>query len=922
MPRDGRASDFISTGEFNDAVERLRARPQLAAPDRLLRAHMELETGDSETAVTKVEALLRDDLNAPARAFCLGLYGRALGRRGSIEEGVSYQRKAVALASTCDSSLSSELIAHLVTSLLSWIGIEPALAELPNLRRIALESGNTQSLADYHITNARIATMRGSLLRATRESLIAYELISRSPNALQLWKIRQVQSNVAIKACHLTAAQAYAEECLALARQFGSKLSIGTSLGNLAHIFSAKGEFDRGRGYLASALESFDSASHMRIAAYSTGIEIGLGSGDDLFAETMIARRAALEEHTSPRQLYNDLWFELSHAKWLVRSGRYQEAAERVTAAYHDVATLADADLLDRMALLAAEAYAKAGSSELARNMFNLACSTLQESNLETIAEQSRVAAVVIGSRNPQRAQLHISRAWRLLTAAGLLGNRMEVQRTASSLGLKVGDFAPQTGVVGMIAALDACASVLQLGLHPRALGSEVLELLKATDACEAAVIASEENGRLGAPLEGIGTDAGKAALMDRHDIIRTYLGPAGENRLVLLALPSSRPNSEGAWLMITQLVRAAADSAAHRLSREENITLWPVEESPFELGMVAASKGMVELINTSRKLAVSQITVLITGETGTGKELLARALHEASPRKDKPFIPFNCSAFARDMLDAQLFGYRRGAFTGAHEAFQGVIRAASGGTLFLDEIGELTPDVQPKLLRFLESREIHPLGELKPITVDVRIVAATNADLEQLVADGRFREDLFYRLNVVPLKVPPLRERREEIPLLVQHYLETCSREFHKTGLRVSQDTMEYLILYNWPGNVRRLANEVRRLVALAESGAVLMPEHLSPDIAASRRTRPPSERDLAATEFVVRSDQPMSAAIDHVERTMIQRALQIAQGRLEDAARLLGLSRKGLYLKRQRLGLTEASEAALIGRPTTPGA
>jgi hydrogenase-4 transcriptional activator len=330
----------------------------------------------------------------------------------------------------------------------------------------------------------------------------------------------------------------------------------------------------------------------------------------------------------------------------------------------------------------------------------------------------------------------------------------------------------------------------------------------------------------------------------------------------------------------------------------------------------------MKQLVATTCRVAKTDVTVLFTGETGTGKELLARALHEASPRKDKPFIPFNCSAFARDMLDAQLFGYRRGAFTGAHEAFQGVIRAASGGTLFLDEIGELTPDVQPKLLRFLESREIHPLGELKPITVDVRIVAATNADLEQLVADGRFREDLFYRLNVVPLKVPPLRERREEIPLLVQHYLETCSREFHKTGLRVSQDTMEYLILYNWPGNVRRLANEVRRLVALAESGAVLMPEHLSPDIAASRRTRPPSERDLAATEFVVRSDQPMSAAIDHVERTMIQRALQIAQGRLEDAARLLGLSRKGLYLKRQRLGLTEASEAALIGRPTTPGA
>jgi DNA-binding NtrC family response regulator len=320
---------------------------------------------------------------------------------------------------------------------------------------------------------------------------------------------------------------------------------------------------------------------------------------------------------------------------------------------------------------------------------------------------------------------------------------------------------------------------------------------------------------------------------------------------------------------------------------------------------MIVSSQEMIDLLATTRRLAPSPITVLVTGETGTGKELLARALHDTSPRKDKPFIPFNCSAVARDMLDAQLFGYRRGAFTGAHDAFQGVIRAAAGGTLFLDEIGEITPEVQPKLLRFLESNEIHPLGEPKPIKVDVRVVAATNANLEQLVGEGRFREDLFYRLNVVRLEVPPLRERREEIPLLVQHYLDKHGRDAQKPRLRVAQETMEYLILYRWPGNVRQLANEMRRLVALAEAGAVLMPEHLSPELAASRRTVPASERDLAPTEFVVRLDQPLSAAMEHVERAMIQHALKLAGHRLEEAAQMLGLSRKGLYLKRQRLGI-----------------
>jgi DNA-binding NtrC family response regulator len=323
------------------------------------------------------------------------------------------------------------------------------------------------------------------------------------------------------------------------------------------------------------------------------------------------------------------------------------------------------------------------------------------------------------------------------------------------------------------------------------------------------------------------------------------------------------------------------------------------------QLGLICSSERMLDLIKTIRRVATSNVTILLTGETGVGKELFARALHQASARSDKTFLPFNCGTVPRDLIDSQLFGHRRGAFTGAHADSPGVIRSAAGGTLFLDEIGEMAIETQPKLLRFLEAGEILPLGDTRPHSVDVRIVAATNAKLDQMVADGRFREDLYYRLNVIRINIPPLRERREEIPALVEHFVERFGRELQKPMLRVADETLEYLVLYRWPGNVRQLANEVRRMVALAEPNSVLMPAHLSDDIVASRRTIPVGNAPRGFSEVVTRIDQPLAAAVEHIERAAIQRALSMTDGNLIEAAKMLGLSRKGLYLKRQRLNL-----------------
>ena len=363
----------------------------------------------------------------------------------------------------------------------------------------------------------------------------------------------------------------------------------------------------------------------------------------------------------------------------------------------------------------------------------------------------------------------------------------------------------------------------------------------------------------------------------------------------------------------VLRVGRAAVELERYREDERRRTALWPEEPIEEQLGALFISEEMRELLAMVRRVAATTVPVLITGETGTGKEVIARLVHAYSQRAKAPFLAFNCTAIPRDMLDSQLFGHRRGAFTGAVEHFPGVVRTADRGTLLLDEIGDMPLDVQPKLLRFLESNEVHPIGESRPARVDVRVIAATNARLETLVSQGQFREDLFYRLNIVELKVPPLRERRVDIPSLANHFLKKHAKEYAKGDLRLAEDTMEYLLLHRWPGNVRQLANEMRRMAAVAESGAVLMPEHLSPDIAASRRTVPVAERPPDPRELVVRFDQPLAAAVKHVEQALIQHAWDKCGGRVEETAAMLGLSRKGLYLKRKRYQLEAPSAVRL---------
>ena len=254
------------------------------------------------------------------------------------------------------------------------------------------------------------------------------------------------------------------------------------------------------------------------------------------------------------------------------------------------------------------------------------------------------------------------------------------------------------------------------------------------------------------------------------------------------------------------------------------------VSVPPFEEGAIFRNEAMVRLVEAARRAARSDASVFITGETGTGKEVIASLVHRHSSRAQRPFVTFNCAAFPETLLESELFGHERGAFTGAERRREGRFELADGGTLFLDEVAEMMPSAQVKLLRVLQERQFTRLGGTRTVNVDVRIVAATNKDLEQAVADGSFREDLYYRLNVIRLALPPLRERREEIPPLVDLFLREAARHAGGQPKRLTSDAMDILYRHPWPGNVRELKNAIERCAVLTE-GDQIGPEHLQLD-------------------------------------------------------------------------------------------
>lgn len=316
--------------------------------------------------------------------------------------------------------------------------------------------------------------------------------------------------------------------------------------------------------------------------------------------------------------------------------------------------------------------------------------------------------------------------------------------------------------------------------------------------------------------------------------------------------------------------------------------------------GIIGQSPEMKSIFALIEKVASSPTTVLITGESGTGKELIARALHNSSGRNKGPFIQINCGAIPENLFEAELFGYEKGAFTGATTSKPGRFEIADGGTIFLDEIGELPRDMQVKLLRALQEKTIDRVGGLRPIGVDVRLIAATNVDLERAVADGSFREDLYYRLNVIPLRIPPLRDRLEDIPLLVEHFLAQFNERLGQSVVRIAPDALAGLMAHGWPGNIRELENMMERLVLLCDAEEIRLEDlpGLAGTVSASL---PDDDMDTMGLKEYVRVHTAK------LERTRIKRVLEAEDGNVTRAAKRLGISRKSLQTKMKDYGLRE---------------
>jgi DNA-binding NtrC family response regulator/tetratricopeptide (TPR) repeat protein len=903
--------------------------------------------------------VIRERISPAVLSALWRLHGRIAAMRGDQSRGIALLGRALKQAEQALDSRAIGLAHYELGVCYRQVG-DPAIVREQVSKAIpALNAaGDRRSLAAAHSLMGIVHAQSGHYGEATAAMRQAEQLATLAQAEDVLALVCGNQANVAMMRHRHDQALALAERAVSLHQRAGSLHGLAVALATLGQICVRLGDLPRAEAALRRALEVRTPVqqNETRGAVYDTLAQIHLIAGDHEEAAHDLQQAG---EAYGTYGLQASRWYEWSvrllTARLALRRGLRGDAL-RLATEIAGTPGVPPGDFI-QAELLAVEALLADGRSEEAEQRLVLVSARLDP----------RITPGAWGDYLRLRADVHVRRgrttdAYHDLAQSAsvfdLLGERYQAAQSRLALGRLVARVGARS--VAERHLKEALAVFESLGAQPdilearasvpqppalttgeylaspgeaddvivrRLVDAAVMPDLLALETASALVEASDADASclvLRSPSDdlrvlataGCDSDAGltlarsalHGAAYGSGELLVEPLGHEGDDlRFAIVASP--RPVAQMVGRRLRMIGAVARQGFALCGARDR--VAQPAEHSALQTldailpGFVCASAPMNRVVEQIQRLQGNDLTVLVTGESGTGKELVARAIHLGSPRAGSMFLPYNCTTTTRELADSQLFGHRRGAFTGAVNDQAGLIRSATGGTLFLDEIGDLPLEVQPKLLRFLEQSEIMPVGETRPQRVDVRVVAATNADLEQRVAEGKFREDLYYRLTVIRIHVPPLRERREEIPHLCALFLREACERLGKPDVKLSAEALDLFSQHWWPGNVRQLRNEIQRAVAMSAPDGLVGIDHLSPGFAALKEESAGFLPRAEAPAPAAPSDLPLPVAVDRLEREMIRSTLERTGGNISETARILGLTRRGLYLKMRRLGI-----------------
>ena len=757
-------------------------------------------------------------------------------------------------------------------------------------------------VADFNIRVAQIEATTGDFDKAKTHLGRAKIVLRTQPNVYLEGFLNLAASAVCLLETELAEAQGHAKTALNCALDSGHAYTRMAATANLGLLELNLGNLDTAEKHINEALDLSDAFSVSRISLLDSYALLQLARGRLDECEGVLAQIAeAASSRGPPVFSWQQLAVSQTRLRFLMASGRFEAAYEPCEKMIRAADRKSDKPHQVSLRILGSDALIELDRFEEAATLIDEAEALAEDVPLSTFAEIERGRASLIArtiGRDTARRQFE--RSLRVLSAVGGIAARMDaitsycrsmrptnialtraLEAQPWKLEAVVGSTLPGTAGhaleetsrsrrIRSVGLTDTMA-LGRLVRYPELLAQEAFILLRESGHVVALANVQRARGLAERVVanEGWSPETARQQAIGQTAAVAIPVGTADGRELELLVEPAEDAQSRAFVRDFASFLRQAQSLRSYRDAERTQLPLRSLGGAHDPDG-VFTSESMRQLVATAKQVASSDVPILITGETGTGKEVLARLIHKHSGRSGQDFVPFNCTAVPKDMVESQLFGHRRGAFTGAREDSPGVIRAANGGTLLLDEVGEIELDVQPKLLRFLDKAEVHPLGEPRPTTVNVRVIAATNANLDELVRIGRFREDLLYRLNIITLDLPPLRTRREEILPLVHYFLQRIGRDVGRPNLHITEDAEKCLLCFEWPGNVRRLGNEMRRAVALAREDKIGL-EHLSPEVIEAGRAIGETAQSAVAADaqaIPVNPDQSLSDAVAHLEQ------------------------------------------------------